>query len=308
LGVIGWYASMGEFMRHWQFASLLSILLFSPGPAAAQDQPPAEAGSDIVVTGTRNRDQELRDFVGALTPGPGGGQLSRFASKICPTTVGVSPAQKKAVVTRMKRVAEAVGIDVGGEKCIPNVLVVVTNDKKAFIEALSKKHRYYFGEMSSREVRRLIEETGPASAWHVDGPPLTADGEQVSQSGSDVNVNRTIRSGSRLTAAATPQFAAAAVVVEAKSLEGLTTTQLADYAAMRVFARTDPSRLSGTAPTILKALETPMGSPVPVTMTEWDLAFLKSFYAAPGSITAAAQRSQIRQGLKRELERTEAKN
>ena len=73
-----------------------------------------------------------------------------------------------------------------------------------------------------------------------------------------------------------PHFIAAVVVVELDALGGLTVTQLADYAAMRAFARTDPRRLKGTgAPTILSAIEAPMNSPVPLTLTEWDLAFLQ---------------------------------
>jgi hypothetical protein len=45
-----------------------------------------------------------------------------------------------------------------------------------------------------------------------------------------------------------------------------------------------------------------MGTEVPITMTPWDLAFLKSLYAAPANISGAAQRTQIRERLKEELE------
>jgi hypothetical protein len=295
-------------MRHLLFGPLLSALLFVPAPAAAQDQAPPDDASEIVVTGTRDMERQVRDFVGALTQAPSGGQLSRFEAAICPTVVGVSPGQKQAIVARMKRIAGAAGIAVGGESCTPNVLLVVTSEKKAFLEGLWKKAAYYFGEMSAGDVRKLATEPGPAAAWHVDGPPRTADGVELQQAGGAPYVNRTTRVASRIGAAARPQFAAAAVVVEMKALEGLTTTQLADYAAMRAFARTDPSRLPEAAPTILKALEAPMGSEVPITMTPWDLAFLKSFYAAPKNLSAASQRSQIRGQLKGELQRPEETN
>jgi hypothetical protein len=290
------------------FGLLLSALLFVPAPSAAQDQAPPDDASEIVVTGTRDMERQVRDFVGALTQAPSGGQLSRFEAAICPTVVGVSPAQKQAIVTRMKRVAGAAGIAVGGASCTPNVLVVVTGEKKAFVEGLWKRHSYYFGQMSAGDVRKLASEPGPAAAWHVDGPPRTADGVELQQAGGGPYVNRTTRNPSRIGAAARPQFAAAAVVVEMKALDGLTTTQLADYAAMRTFARTDPRRLPETAPSILRALEAPMGSEVPITMTPWDLAFLKSFYAAPRNLSAASQRSQIGGRLQGELERAEDKN
>lgn len=289
-------------MRHRLLGSLLSALLFVPAPSAAQDQAADDSPSEIVVTGTRDMDRELRDFVGALTRTSPGKQLSRFESAICPTAVGVSPTQKEAVVRRMKTVAKAAGLAVGGAGCTPNVLLVVTGEKKAFIEALWKHHSYYFGEMRSGEVRRLAREPGPAAAWQVAGPMVNADGAEMPRSGDGPAVNRTTRVGSRLTAGARPQFAAAAVVVEMKALDGLTTTQLADYAAMRAFTRTDPSQLAGSAPTILNVLDAPMGSEVPITMTPWDLAFLKSLYAAPANISASAQRSQISRQLKEELQ------
>ena len=70
---------------------------------------------------------------------------------------------------------------------------------------------------------------------------------------------------------------ASLVVIQLDALRGLTTTQLADYAAMRVFARTQPSRLQrSTAPTILNIIDTPMNAQVPLTLTQWDLGFLRA--------------------------------
>ena len=292
-------------MRRLILGSLLTASLAFAAAAAAQEQPPEEEGPGIVVTGTRDLDRQVRDFVGALAQTSTGGKLSRFESSICPTAVGVSPQQKDAIAKRIRRIAEATGIAVGSADCTPNVLVIVTSEKKAFIEALAKHHGYYFGELSKREIRRLAEEPGPAAAWQVAGAMLTADGVELPTSKDGGAVNRTTRVDSRISSGARPQFAAAAVVVEMKALDGLTTTQLADYAAMRAFTRTDPSRLAGSAPTILKVLDAPMGSEVPITMTPWDLAFLKSLYSAPKNLTAAAQRAQIGRQLKEELKQPE---
>jgi hypothetical protein len=275
-------------------------------PAAAQEARQPAGDQEIVVTGNADVERQLADFVGALTQVPNGGQLSRFETAVCPTVVGVSPTRKDAVVGRMKVVARAAGLAVGGSGCVPNVLLVVTGDKRAFLDALRKKHPYYLGGMSTAAVRRLIAEPGPAAAWQVDGPLRNADGRELQTNG--VPLNRTTRPDSRLSAGARPQFAAAAVVVESKALEGLTTTQLADYAAMRAFTRADPSKLPASTPTILNILEAPMDAEVPITLTDWDLAFLRSFYAAPSNLTAASQRSQIRRGVKRALEKREGRD
>lgn len=260
-------------MRRWIVGSLFSVALVLLPPAAAQEARQAEDDRDIVVTGIADVERQLTDFVGALTQVPNGGQLSRFETAVCPTVVGIPPAQKDAVVARIRVVAKAAGLAVGGRSCVPNVLLVVTADKRTFLEALRAKHGYYFGEMSRSDIRRLIAEPGPAAAWQVEGPPLNADGQEMATN-NGVAVNRTTRPDSRLSAGARPQFAAAAVVVESKALEGLTTTQLADYAAMRAFTRADPSKLPASAPTILTILEAPMDSEVPITMTTWALPFL----------------------------------
>lgn len=287
---------------------LAGALLGLSGAVAAQDSPQTGDDAEIVVTG-QDLDEQIRDFVGALTQAPPRGQLSRFESKVCPAAVGLTPAQKALVVARMKRVAEAAGLAVGGPKCIPNVMLMVTTDKRAFIEALERKYDFYFGEMSDREVRRLARSPGPAAAWQIDGAPLDSDGVEMGKGraaalpGADYYVNRTVKAPSRIAASGRPQFQAAAVVVEQGALDGLTTLQLADYAAMRAFARTDPARLPDPAPpTILKVLEAPMGSAVPLTLTAWDLAFLKGLYAASDNLFAAAQRSEIRQRIKEDLE------
>lgn len=283
-------------------------------PAAAQESArPGGEGPDIVVTATQVEEQ-IRDFVEALTQAPPRGQLSRFERSVCPAAIGLSAGQKEAVVSRIRRVAQAAGLEVGGPRCIPNVLLMVTSDKRAFLEALRRKHDYYFGDLSPGQVRRLVREPGPATVWQLHGPPLDSDGVELSQGGeaslpgAEYPVNRTTRQASRVTAAARPQFQAAAVVVEAGALDGLTTIQLADYAAMRAFARTDPARLPAHAPaTILKVLDAPMGSEVPVTLTDWDLGFLRALYASSDNLYAAAQRSEMRKRMAEELEGTDRK-
>jgi hypothetical protein len=286
------------------YGAALCAGLACAAAAQAQNTPETkpESEAEIVVTGNRNIENELQDFVGALTLGASDRQLARFERKICPTAIGLSPAQKQAVAERITQIAKAANIAVGKAKCTPNLLVVVTPDKAVFIEAMYKKFPNYFGDLSGGAVRRMARAPGPAAAWHVEGPKVSADDIEMSDGSDEVYVNRTTRAGSRIVSAVRPQFAAAAVIVETGALRGLTTIQLADYAAMRTLAKADPARLPGTAPTILKVLEIPMGEEVPITLTAWDLSFLRSFYAAPANLSAGAQRATIRQGVKTQLE------
>jgi hypothetical protein len=284
------------------YGAALCAGLACAAAAPAQTQNQTESDTEIVVTGNRDIENELQDFVGALTLDSSNRQLARFERKICPTAIGLSPAHKLAVAQRITQIAQAANIAVGKAKCTPNLLVVVTPDKALFINAMYKKFPNYFGDLSGSEVRRMARAPGPAAAWHVEGPKVSADDVEMSDGSDEVYVNRTTRAGSRIVAAVRPQFAAAAVIVETGALRGLTTVQLADYAAMRTLAKADPARLPSTAPTILKVLEIPMGEEVPITLTAWDLSFLQSFYAAPANLSAGAQRASIRQGVKTKLE------
>lgn len=297
----GW---MSIFIRFLLAAAALGL----PATAGAQAPAPEPDGADILVTG-QDIDQQIRDFVGALTKAPPRGQLGRFETKVCPAAFGLLPGQRDSVLARLRIVAKAAGLEVGKPSCIPNVLLIVTPDKRAFIEALDRKYDFYFGEMSNRDVRRLARSPGPAAVWQINGPQLDSDGAEVGMDGigripgPDFAVNRTVKTPPLTSAPGRRPFQAAAVVIEQGALDGLTTLQLADYAAMRAFAKTDPARLPASSPTtILKVLEAPMGSEVPLTLTKWDLSFLKGLYAATDNLYAASQRTEIRERIQREIE------
>ena len=84
-------------------------------------------------------------------------------------------------------------------------------------------------------------------------------------------------------------------------------TVLADYVAMRALVRTDPKRLrTSSADTILSVIEAPMGSAVPLTLTAWDLSFLRAFYASGKNNYAEYQRSEMQRLMKRELDQAQA--
>lgn len=284
---------------------LLAALLF-PATAFAQTEPPpppAKQDAPIVVTGTRTTDDEIADFVDAFTPGSPRGQLARFEFAICPLVSGVDAAQKLPIANRIRAVAKAAGVPVGGPKCKPDILVIVTPDKKALILGLWHKSLDYFGDLRPKDVRALADSAEPAVAWHIPGAMVGADGRPLdTDPDGGFAVNRTIVQGGHITMATHPQFSVAIVVIDARAIEGLTLNQVADYAAMRTLIQTDPSKLGkSAAPTILKALDAPMGSPVPVTLTEWDLGVLRGFYAADPNTTTASQRASMRTGVKKRV-------
>jgi len=71
---------------------------------------------------------------------------------------------------------------------------------------------------------------------------------------------------------------------------------------MRFFAGAAPRKLArSAAPTILKIIDAPPDAPVPVTLTEWDLSFLKGLYASTANAYSGSQRSEIKKAMARDL-------
>jgi hypothetical protein len=269
-------------MRLTTHAAMIAAFLLLPSPAHAQELEDQGPGDQIVVTGeraadARAREEQARDFVGALMPTQGRSMARQF-DDVCPFVTGLNPAQNQAVTERLRRVAAAAGVNVGGAGCAPNTFLIVTRDKRAFINALAQRRPESFVEsgesMGGIRVRRLANTPGPAAAWQLTGSR-------------SINPSR-IRPNGEL------GFDASALVVESRVLPGLTTTQLADYAAMRLLAKLDPARLPATSPpTILKILEAPMDSEVPITLTQWDLGLLRGLYAGSPGLSGSGQRSEI---------------
>lgn len=292
-------------MRLTARIALVGTISLLTCPASAQQaQPQDPRASEIVVTGTR--DEQVRDFVRILTP-PQTRSIPRLIDEFCPVAVGLLAQQNEAVSARLRQVAAAVKVKVAAPDCVPNALVVVTRDKGKFIRALAGQRPESFGPMTPRTIRRLARSEGPAAAWHLIGPtdssgiPLRWD--EVLQA----YVNDSSEAGSRIHSTGYLAFDASVVVVETESLAGLTATQLADYAAMRLLAKVHPDRLPAPSPpTILTVLEAPMGSAIPITLTKWDLGLLRGLYTGSSrTLIAGAQRSQIVRQIKEDLEQEE---
>jgi hypothetical protein len=273
------------------------------GPAVAQSPPPAEESAEIIVQGHKYRDKDVRDFIDALTETRFDGQLSKFDWAVCPAAVGLSDRHRIAIAARMRQVAAAAGMKLGdAAKCRPNALVIVASDTAELIKALRKKYPVYFKDGLGDRIKP--RKHGPVTVWHVEGR-LDSNGMPAARNLESRYYVTESTDSSRLIPASRPHFAAGVMVVDLQALEGLTTTQLADYAAMRLFARTDPSRLkNGSAPTILHAIEAPMGSLVPITLTQWDLGFLKALYGTSDNQFANRQRGAMKQMLRKELQQS----
>jgi hypothetical protein len=296
-----------------------SIHLIAAAASVALSAPaavPPNSSQEIIVDGKRIGREVIDNFMQAVTPAHVGGQLSRFETAVCPAATGLSDAQNRRVTERLRAVAEAAGIPLAPHNCGPNALLIVVGDKEAFIKAMKHDYPSYFA-VSGTVGGKLPHEPGPATAWHIQGM-MTADhmpapvGAPFIRGVMDGQYRTGDRPGgnyfitnstdsSRIRPPTIPDFLGGVVVVERRSLAGLSTTQLADYAAMRLYATTDPTKLKPSASSILGVLDAPMGAEIPLSLTSWDLGFLKGLYRVDDRQYANRQRDQIERSVRKEV-------
>jgi len=283
------------------FALLAALFTAAPDtPPPASSQP----ADDIIVEGVRGQRKRVHQFVKALDDIPSFGQIGKFHSPVCPAVIGLPAEQSRRIAERMARVAASAGIRLGEAGCAPNVILIAAVGKGSAIEALNHRFPAYFRGMSNKDIRKLASATEPSVAWQIKAL-LSADGTVLKQTplGGPV-INEGTNSGSRVRAGTMPQFVSSIVVVERSALTGLTTTQVADFTAMRAFARTDPQRAAGSgAPTILTILDKGEDQPLPITLTHWDLGYLKSLYATSNDYYASYQRGNMEHTMRKELDK-----
>ena len=286
-----------------RIAAFILALAFSSSSAALASTEAPTQGEEIIVQGSRAAPQQIRDFVKSLTLAPSWGQIGRFHSAVCPVAMGLPAAQNAAIAARMRLVAAAANIPVAHAKCTPNVFVIVAPDKKWAIDELGRRFPGYVEDLSADQLHRLVADPSPAAAWQVMSM-RSADGELLERpAGRGYYRIENSNAPSRVRAASMPAFAVSLVVIDRRSAGGLTVTQLADYAAMRTFADTDPLRVSSwAAPSILPILTLPADAPLPQTLTHWDLAFLTALYATSNTYYAAYQRGDMERVVRKELE------
>jgi hypothetical protein len=291
---------------------ILAALLQALPISAQTKSEPAGKSDEVVVVGRngRERDKQIRDFVRGMTAGRGTDPLARFdREKLCAQVVGLEPQYNEAIIKRMRRVAAAATIDVAHEDCRhPNAVVIFADDKTAMLALLRKQYSWLFRDPHGNPVA-VGKEKGPAFAWHVTGL-VTREGAALPPGDLDGIVRLpSTAPPSRLEARVRPVYLMSIVVVERRGVDGLTATQIADYAAMRVLSDADPARARELGvPTVLTVLEAAMGSETPLSLTAWDLSFLRGLYAAPLNSFSGAQRGMIASDMQRQLDKSGTSN
>ena len=277
-------------------------LALTPASALHAEPPASPADDEIVVTGQRDREDAIHDFIDTVTV-EANGQMATFRVPVCPMSFGLPADYNEVVATRIREVASAAGVPLAGLGCDPNLVVIVADDSRDFFDAFRRDRPTLFHALELSEIKDVQKAEGPVRAWQLvqlrgsDGRPARWVRFQI---GGSMSPPRQMLDGvtpSRIQKGTRRDLSITFVVLDLAATDGLTLTQIADHAAMRTLARTEPA--DAGAPSIL-ALFNEDGRH-PDSLTEWDAAYLKSLYATNNTVAASQQQSSMARLIGKEL-------
>jgi len=302
---VGRKVRMERRVRAWIAGAIAAVAAHA---AVAQNQgsaaPSAAAEPDIVVVGDKGQKRQVRTFVDALSVPARASQIGRLEDGICPRSFGLSERDNAMFARRMRRIAKAAGIPLADEECSANIVLFVVPDKKAAIAHWRVSRPDFFDGLLPREIKAVADQEGPVAAWQI--VRLKGEGRRaIAEDRSGANAHYVLdhvqpgRIGTRIQA----EFQASFLIIEAAALGEATLVQVADYAAMRTFAKTDPDAAAAQAtPTILSLFEPGREAHAPLSVTQWDLSFLKALYESRPAYRAADQERAIARSLREHME------
>lgn len=291
-------------IRSWWMVSLFAGALLHAAAAGAQNEPPPPSNpSDIIVTGSPEPTRRaVEKQARAITQADGYYRLplAQFQDPICPGIMGLPVDMAEMLVDRIRYNAERIGLDTAREgKCTPNLLVIIVGNGQKEINALKKKHGYLFKLITTAELRELAADPGPVHAW-ANTLVRSRQGD-VLQGDADLGQVPTLfvaQSQSHIFLAHRLDIVNAVVMLDAQAINGLSITQIADYATMRGLARTRPVDGDGAIDTIL-SLFSPEGAR-PYEMSDFDLAYLRSLYGDIPNMPAVTKITRVNKELRKQ--------
>lgn len=254
----------------WVLAFAGTLTFATPAVAQSDDA----NGTEIVVPGDRPLSakeikRQARQITGDrnLRRQP----LARFEEPVCPGVIGLPFDLASPIILRVRAVAETIGIETAqANDCKPNIIVAFTGNGKADLAELAKRDISMISGLSYWERKKLLAEDGPVRAFS-----MVATVSNTGMRSFSGMTQTTI--ASRLILSVRRDIETAVVLIDADVADGKTVMQLADYAAMRSFARTKPPKGDVYYGTILQLFEDV--DRVPQRLTDFDISYLRAVYS-----------------------------
>jgi hypothetical protein len=305
-------------------------------PAASADEssssgaPAGEARRtpEVTITGQRELATKITGFVNQLTDfdyGDSNKGLARWQDPVCPLVTGLPREMAEYVLLRLSEIARAAGAPLAGENCHhPQLFIIVTKKPEAYLREQEKRHgAEVFGGAAPILINEFIATPRPVRTWYdtVEQTPEGLPMMKMSFPGISETTLAPGAGGGSVVVPVEPNDPQAMlanpwsqashlvlnvvwaikkvyVVVDPTRFKGVRLGQLADYISMAALAqiKLDP-HLDGD-PSILTLFDK---DPQAASggLTDWDQAFLKSFYSSEQKSVEA--RSSIAHAMVRQI-------
>ena len=285
----------------------MSISAMIVGAALAL-QPVQEAPTqveDVVVSG-RALEEQVRSFLGEVALPEPNLRPARWHNRVCVGVANLRQEPAQLVIDRISQVALDVGLTPGEPGCVPNILIVATNDGSAAASGLFQARRRAFLPGGGDMVRRrsafdeFRDGEAPIRWWHVVSPIDRSTGKLATRlPGFDPPLTAGL--GSRLRTDIRSDLNRVVIILDLTKLEDLNFQQIADYSAMIALSQVDSRSDFSNYDSILALMPSQRDRS---GITEWDMAYLNALYDAElnlkrknheyGTIASLMERAEIR--------------
>jgi hypothetical protein len=308
--------SAGEFTvrKYCGLAALTFAALSCSLPTLAAQTP----NDTIIVRGTRLDPGQARqravDFVKRTGVAHGQQQVARWVVPVCLKVIGLQDMQAQRVERIMLNIAREANVRTAGAKCEPNITVSFTPDAGQVVRHIHSRKPRQFDELSRAEKEQLLNGTAPVRWWYATtmlerdgmeensisagwiGSGSMSASEGVGPVGLPINDGVTstqqYNSGSNVRTPTVRSLYGATVVVDAPRAGDASIDAIAAYAAMVGFAE-----MNASAPPPDSILSLFQPNSAETSLTDWDLAFLKSLYRMPLDRRSRIQRGHLVEAL-----------
>jgi hypothetical protein len=136
--------------------------------AAASHPERAAARPDVIISGQRELEPRITAFVdglvGSFLHGEG---LARWQKPVCPLVAGLPRQEGEFILGRVSEIARGARIDLAGEKCRPNVYILVTDQPQELLRGMGKRNRWFtFGGATTNVIEKFITTPEPVRVWY----------------------------------------------------------------------------------------------------------------------------------------------
>ncbi len=265
-------------------------------PTTSSPAPP-----EITVYGRIERDAQ--GLVRRFGRPSSGERLARWRAPICFGVEGLSAEHNRWIDARMGDLAESIGARVDSDRCVPNIVVLISDKELELRQHIGRRAYRYLSVTSNPldrdqltlftkddgEPAHVFYSTATASA--VTGISLSGGSSDTAafDSGGPLGAPVVMGTASHLVPIVEPSLARAVLVLDAKRLVGKSLEQIAAYAALITLAQVRTNPPLRDPPSIAALFDaTP-----PSDLTVWDKAYLRALYGEASQINLSMQQSQM---------------